>query len=316
MKHITKEQRYQIEAYLKSKQPISFIAKEIGKSASTIYREINRNKTKRGKYRAKYAQMLSEEKKERFSRVRKMTPSIEKRVRDLLEQEQWSPKEIVGFCKKNGIPMVSHERIYQMIRTDKEQGGNLYKHTRHRLKKRKRPVGGKKITIKNKTSIDDRSEIINNKQRFGDWEIDTIVGKNNKGAIVTIVERTTNFFMMKKLEAGKNAKKLAECVIDLLLPYKNSVLSITSDNGTEFAEHELISEKLNLDFYFAHAYSSWERGLSEYTNKLIRQYIPKKSNFDDFDNDYLADIQHKINRRPREKLDFEIPTKLFYNLVA
>jgi len=134
--------------------------------------------------------------------------------------------------------------------------------------------------IKNKISIDDRPEVINSKKRFGDWEIDLIVGKNNKGAMVTLVERTTAMIMIRKLENGKNADSLANVVIDMLLPYKETVKSITSDNGSEFARHEKIAQKLFADFYFAHPYSSWERGLSEYSNKLIRQYIPKKSNFD------------------------------------
>ena len=121
---------------------------------------------------------------------------------------------------------------------------------------------------------------------------------------------------MKKLTLGKNAEGLAKAVIDMLLPYKNSVFSITSDNGTEFAEHKIIAEKLGSLFFFAHPYSSWERGLSEYTNKLIRQYVPKKSNFDDFNNQCLIDIQYKINRGPREKLSFDSPKDLFFNLVA
>ena len=213
--------------------------------------------------------------------------------------------------------MVSHERIYQYIREDKRRGGNLYKHLRHQLKHRKRPVGGEKsITIKNRVSIDKRSDAINNKERFGDWEIDTIIGKDRKGAIVTIVERKTAFFMMKKLTKGKNANALALTVIDMLMPYKNQILSITSDNGTEFADHQLMAEKLNLDFYFAHPYSSWERGLSEYTNKLIRQYVPKKTNFENYTNQYLTQIQHKINRRPRENLNYENPRDVFYKLAS
>lgn len=157
--------------------------------------------------------------------------------------------------------MVSHERIYQFIRHDKAQGGQLYKQLRHRhrLKHRKRPIG-KHISIKNRISIDQRPEIINNRGRFGNWEIDSIIGKDHKGAIVTIVERTTGFFMMRKLPKGREAKDLSKQGIDMLLPYKNSVLSITSDNGTEFAEHQNIAQKLKTEFYFAHPYSSWERG--------------------------------------------------------
>ena len=261
------------------------------------------------------AQMLSDERKERYGRGRRFTGDKQQRIKKYLEQEQWSPKQIVGYCSANNIPMVSHERIYQYIREDKAKGGKMYMHLRHRLKHNKRPTG-KRIAIKNRISIEERPEIVNTKGRFGDWEIDTIIGKNNKGAIVTIVERTTSFFIMRKLPKGKNAKGLSKEVIELLIPYKENVRSITSDNGTEFADHQTIAEKLQTTFYFAHPYSSWERGLNEYTNKLIRQYIDKKSCFDQFTDKQITDIQHKINRRPREKLNFKSPKSVFFNLVA
>ncbi len=315
MKQITNEQRYQIEAYLKAKMSIEFIAKELDKHHTSIRREIKRNAQKRGGYNAKRAIMLADERKERYGRNRKFTSEIEKTVRLYIEGEQWSPEQITGYFKKIGKPMVSHERIYQYLRDDKKNGGGLYKNLRHRLKHRKRPVGGKSIPIKDRVSIDERPEAINNKERFGDWEIDTIIGKDGKGAIVTIVERSTAFFMMKNLPDGKNAESLAKTVIEMLLPYKKHVHSITADNGTEFADHKTIANSLDLNFYFAHPYSSWERGLSEYTNKLIRQYIPKKSVFTDFPDDYILDKQYRINSRPREKLNFDSPKNIFYSLV-
>lgn len=316
MKQITKEQRYQIEAYIESGMSKVFIAEKLCIHASSIYREIKRNAHKKGGYSAKHALMLADERKERFNQPRKFNKNIERTIRSFIENEQWSPEQIVGHCKKKEKPMVSHERIYQYVREDKANGGNLYKNMRHRLKHRKRPVGGKQMPIRNRVSIDERPDIVCNKERFGDWEIDTIIGKNGKGAIVTIVERSSAFFMMKKLEGGKEAKGLAKTVVEMLLPYKKHVHSITSDNGSEFAEHEFIADKLDLNFYFAHPYSSWERGLSEYTNKLIRQYVPKKSVFENYTNEYITDVQRKINRRPRENLDFDDPKSIFYNLVV
>ena len=315
MKHLTKEQRYQIKAYLNCGKSKIFIAEALGVNKTTIYRELKRNSKKRGSYNPDFAQELSTERKERFASNRKFTPSIEKYVRKKIEQEQWSPEQIVGYCKSKNIPMVSHERIYAYIRKDKMQKGNLYKHLRHQLKHRKRPVSGKQNSIKGRVSIDLRSDIINNKLRFGDWEIDLIIGKDRKGAIVTIVERTTAFFLMKKLPFGKNAEELAKIVISMLLPYKDFVHSITSDNGKEFAKHKKISEKLLLEFFFAHPYASWERGLSEYTNKLVRQYIPKKSIFNNYNDQDIKDIQHKINRRPRKNLNYDNPKNLFYKFV-
>ena len=315
MKHLTKEQRYQIKAYLHCGKSKTFIAQALGVNRSTIYREIKRNSTKRGTYNPDFAHELASERKERFANNRKFTHSVEKYVRKQIEQEQWSPEQISGYCKQQNIPMVSHERIYQYIRYDKAKGGKLYKYLRHQLKHRKRSVSGKQNAIKDRVSIDLRSDIINNKQRFGDWEIDLIIGKDRKGAIVTIVERTTAFFLMKKLPFGKNAKELAKIVIDMMLPYKNFVHSITSDNGKEFAQHKKISEKLLTEFFFAHPYSSWERGLSEYTNKLVRQYIPKKSNFDNYSEQKIREIQYKINKRPRKNLNYDNPKNLFYKFV-
>ncbi len=316
MKHLTIQQRYAIKAYQECGKTISSIAILIGVHKSTISREFKRNSTKRGVYNPDFANELADERKERFCKHRKFDDHKKKLIKHWITQEQWSPEQIKGYCDANGIEMVSHERIYQEIREDKQNGGDLYKHLRHKLKHRSRPVSGKREVIKNKVSIDDRPDIINNKQRFGDWEIDLIVGKENKGAIVTIVERKTAMVMMRKLEHGKNADSLADTVIDMLLPYKDVIKSITSDNGSEFARHEKIAQKLQTLFFFAHPYSSWERGLSEYSNKLIRQYIPKQSNFDTFDEEYIKQVQYKINRRPRKTLNFKLPKNVFYKFVA
>lgn len=312
-KHLTSAQRYQIEALLQGhKHTISEISVIIGKDKSVLSRELRRNSHKNGTYTGKHAQMLCDERKERFKRRRSFTREIRERILSDLQNEQWSPAQIVGLARKEDRAMVSHERIYQFIRSDKEKGGSLYLHLRHALKHRKRPVSGKQITIKNKVSIDLRPEIINRRLRFGDWEIDTIIGREGKGAIVTITERITGLLLMRKLNKGKEAKHLAKVVIQMLLPYKAHVHSITSDNGTEFAEHLLITKKLETAFYFAHPYSSWERGLNEYTNGLIRQYIPKGKDFEEYNDLYIKNIQHKINRRPREKLAFDTPVKRFF----
>jgi transposase, IS30 family len=310
--HLTPEQRYTIEAMVRMEKKQVDIAMLIDKDKSVISREIKRNSPRNGQYTAKYAQMVCNERKERFKRNRKFTKEVQKLIENYLTKEQWSPKQIIGTAKREGLAMVSHERIYQHLREDKANGGNLYKNLRHLLKHRKRPLSGKHISIKNRVSIDLRPSIVNEKGRFGDWEIDTIVGKENKGAIVTITERTTGFLLMEKLKKGKNTKSLAATVYNLLIPYKKHVLTITSDNGTEFAEHQVIAKKLNTDFYFAHPYSSWERGLNEYTNKLIRQYIPKKQSFENYNNQYIKEIQFKLNQRPREKLNFYSPKEVFF----
>lgn len=313
MKQITIEQRYQIEAYLKTGKSKDFISQELNLHRSTVFREVSRNKTKRGTYSARLAQEYAWDRKDRFIANRKFTEECRLFVERQLKK-YWSPKQIVGYCQKNKIDMVSHERIYQYIREDKGKGGDLYRHTRHRLKHRKRPVG-KHYPIANRVSIEDRPEIVNNKERFGDWEMDTIIGAYQQGAILTLTERQTNFLFIRKLPHGKNAKKMAKALINLLMPYKDVVHTITTDNGAEFAEHIKVREKIHSMIYFAHPYCSWEKGAIENANKLIRQYIPKDEDLTKYTQRQLTEIQHQINDRPREKHDFEVPKNLFYNLV-
>ena len=314
-KHISKEQRYQISVLQKAGHKVSFISEQLNLHRSTVYRELKRNSRPRGSYDAYYANQYAEIRKERFAKNRKLNREMISLIENKLETEQWSPEQIKGHCKRNNIPMVSHERIYRFIYEDKIKGGSLYKHLRTGSKKYKKRYGkhkSRREIIKNKVSIDKRPEIINKKERFGDWEIDTIIGNNHKGAIVTVVERKSNFILMKKLKS-KNAKLLAKQTIRMLAPYKDLVHSITSDNGLEFAEHEYIAEKLQADFYFAHPYSSWERGINEYSNKLIRQYIPKKSDFNDFSDKFIYDINLKLNNRPRKLLNFFNPNEILFN---
>jgi IS30 family transposase len=197
-------------------------------SVITVYREIARNKGKRN-YTPAHAQMLSDERKERNKGKRTFTAQVQQRAGKWIEEYQWSPKQIAGYCKLKDIPVVSSERIYQYIRAYKAEGGSLWTHLRHKGKHRKRPVGGGKQTvIKNKVSIDQRPDIINLRQRPGDWEIDTVIGKDGKGAIQTLTERLSSFLIMEKLLEGKSAISLAKAVFRLLFAYKKQTHSITS----------------------------------------------------------------------------------------
>ena len=150
----------------------------------------------------------------------------------------------------------------------------------------------------------------------GDFEMDTIVGKDGKGAIVTLVERNTSFVFARKLPKGKDSAALAKAVITMLLPYIDRIRSITTDNGSEFADHMLIAKRLRTNIFFTHPYSSWEKGCIEYHNKLIRQYIPKGTDFDDVSDQMLNEIVIKINRRPRQKHDLSTPVAEFFKYIA
>lgn len=315
MKHLTLEQRYVISSLHKRGFCKVEIATEIGVDRSTIYRELKRNSTKRKSYNPKKAHEYYSERKERFCYSRKFTKEVERRVIFYLIEEQWSPEQIVGYCRKNQIKMVSIERIYQFIRADKTNGGSLYKELRHQLKNRKRPVGANKIKIKDRISIDKRPEKVNNREEFGHFEMDLIVGKNHKGVILTLTERVSKFFITKHLPKGKSALEVAKAVNNLLLPYKDFVHSITTDNGLEFAEHKKIAKRLDTTIYFTNPYCSWEKGQIENMNKLLRQYIPKNQEINKHNTQNLNKIQIKINNRPRKNLNFDKPVELFFKHI-
>ena len=205
---------------------------------------------------------------------------------------------------------MSHQSIYNIIYADAT--GTLAQHTRHKLKYRRRPKH-KHFPIADRISIHQRPEQADGK-RFGDYEMDLIVDRFGH-AILTIVERSTNMLFMTKLAHGKKAEPLAKGVRRLLLPFKKYIKTITTDNGPEFAAHKLITKYLGAVVYFADPYSSWQKGAIENTNKLIRQYIPKQANFDDYTDKKIAMIQKKINNRPRQKLNFVSPKKEFYKKV-
>lgn len=313
MSQLTAQQRYTIAQLLKQGKTQKEIAQTIEKDKSVVSREIKRNSNKDGTYTATGAQMKADKRKRRLRSYRTFTSEMERIIKLFLTKHQWSPEQIVGHCKNKAIPMVSVERIYQFIREDKECDGSLYKHCRHSLKHRKRAVGKNAGPIKDRVFIDDRPKEANG-ERFGDWELDLIVGPNNQGAMVTLVERNTLMTLIRKLPNGKKAEDVANAVFSMLAPYRrhNAVLTITTDNGSEFALHKEIAKALNVDIYFAHPYCSWEKGCIENTNKLIRQYIKKKVAFDNYSTEEVRRVQKLLNNRPRKKLNFLTPGQLFY----
>ena len=197
--------------------------------------------------------------------------------------------------------------------------GKLALHMPHGLKYKKRGkilCPTKATNIPNRTSIHERPKEADG-TRFGDWEMDTIIDSCGH-AIVTLTERSTNFILMEKLPQGRKALPTARAVIRLLFPYRQTIHTITTDNGCEFAAHQEITKQLSLKgrppvkVYFTDAYSAWQKGAIENANKLIRKYIPKKANFQDFSDWKIKEIQKKLNRRPREKLNFDSPKYRFF----
>ena len=312
-KQLTSEQRYTISVLLQNRTKQKDITEAINVSTSTVFRKIRRNSGVRRHYNWETAQANAVQTRRRKPGNRSVDKDVMEEAKCLLITEQWSPEQISGVLAKDG-KYISHETIYRMIRKDKAEGGTLYKHCRHKLKHRTRPVGGKRISIPNRTSISERPTEADGK-RFGDFEMDTIVGRGNHGAIVTLIERSTNMLFMRKLKNGKNAKELARTVIHLLSPFKDHIKSITTDNGTEFACHEMIAKSLGVTIYFADPYASWQKGAIENANGLIRQYVPKKETFEHISQQQITKYSKKINMRPRKKLDFKTLQDCFYELI-
>jgi IS30 family transposase len=316
MSHLTASQRYAISVMRQSNYTQKAIALAIGKDKSVISRELKRNSDGRtGEYKSDLAERKCRERHKRKRKSSKFTAPMQDRVETLL-REDYSPEQVVGFLKQEGTACVSHERIYQHIWADKKRGGNLYKHLRTKGKRyRKRGAAkDKRGTICNKVSIEERPDIVEEKSRFGDLEIDTVIGKNHQGAIVTINDRATGMLKMKKIPK-KEAALVKEAALELLQEWKPLIHTITSDNGKEFALHQDIAKELGIQFYFAHPYHSWERGANENLNGLIRQYIPKKTNFADISDQFIADIQDKLNNRPRKRLNFKSPNQTFLKVA-
>ena len=312
-KQLTSEQRYTISVLRQNRTKQKEIAKAINVSPSTVSREIRRNSGVRGRYNWETAQANAVQTKRKKPGNHSINKEVMEEAKHLLVTEQWSPEQISGVLAKDG-KYISHETIYRMIRKDKAEGGTLYKHCRHKLKRRARPVGGRRISIPNRTSISERPAEVDGK-RFGDFEMDTIVGRGNHGTIVTLIERSTSMLFMRKLKKGKNAKELARTVIHLLSPFKEHVKSITTDNGTEFACHEMIGKSLGVTIYFADPYASWQKGAIENANGLIRQYVPKTETFEHVSHQQITKYSKRINMRPRKKLEFKTPHECFYEQI-
>ena len=307
---ITQEERYHIYAYKKAGFCPAEIAKMLRRHKGSIYRELNRNKGERG-YRPKQAHEKAHRRRQTASKVVKMTPELVKRIESKIS-EDWSPEQISGWLQNEHSLQISHERIYQHIWSNKRKGGDLYKYLRRQGKKYQKRSNGKtsRGQIKNRVSIDERPAIVDCKVRVGDWEIDTVIGKGHKGALVTLVERKTLYALAAQVDS-KHAEPVTKATINLLTPFLGRVHTITADNGKEFAWHEDIAKRLKTKVYFAHPYHSWERGLNENTNGLLRQYFPKGTNLKYVNQKEVDNAVFKLNNRPRKSLGFKTPAEMF-----
>lgn len=315
--HLTTSQRCQISALKERGDSQKSIAIFLKVARSTISRELNRNSTLRGYSEIRAHNKAKKRRHKASSKPKKMLSTEISLIKEKLEL-QWSPEQISGWMRDGNHPtFISHERIYQYVWADKKSGGELYKDFRHGGKKynKRSGVNAGRGCIPGRIDIDERPDVVEQKIRVGDWELDTIVGKNHKGAIVSMVDRSTKITKLaicKSREAAPVTKALTRC----LEPIMQFVLTLTADNGKEFAKHANVSKKLKADFFFAKPYHSWQRGLNEHTNGLVRQYFPKGTSFDSISNEDIAKVENLLNNRPRKILNFKTPIQVFEQMTA
>ena len=309
-KQLTGGQRYQFEVLLREGFNKSQIARRTGKNKSTVCRELSRNRKEQG-YCAGLAQTKT--KARHFAKKKRGIPDETRFFVEYCLSLKWSPEQISGVGELAGYN-VSHQWIYELIYEDKRAGGKLFKQLRHGHRKYKKGGSGKRTIIPNRVGIEHRPEVVETKERFGDWEVDTVLGKQGTGAIVSLVERKSKLYLVRKV-SGKNARDVAQAMTDMPGPYTDSVKTITADNGTEFCNHEAVAEALKTDIYFANPYASWERGLNENFNGLLRQYIRKGTALKTVSDEALSSIEKQINLRPRKCLGFRQPAVVFDELL-
>lgn len=289
--HLSQAERYQIRCLHKGGWALAGIAAELQRAASTICRELRRNASPEGAYSERYAQRQA-------ARLR----------------EDWSPEQIAG----KGEVTISVERIYQYIAADRQRGGTLWQHLRRRKRLRRHRCGTPRERQRfGGRRIEARPAIVDRRDRVGDWEGATIVGKG-PARIVTLVDRKSGWARLRKVADG-TATAVAAAVLTVLHPVRARVHTLTWDNGSEFAEHRLMDVALDAASYFARPYSAWERGCNENLNGLVRQYLPKGCDISQFTDAQIQQIEDKLNRRPRKRLGYRTPEQVFelsFNRVA
>lgn len=316
MSHITKEQRYTISRMSKMGCSQTLIAETIERCKSVVCRELQRNSDSRNnEYREDLAQRKTDIRHKNKPKKVYFTAEVKSNVDKLLKQD-YSPEQVVGTLKKEGKATVSVERIYQYIWKDKKEKGTLHQHLRNQGRKyRKRGAAkDKRGIIKDRVGIEKRPEVVDKRERFGDLEVDLIIGKNHNQAMLTINDRASGVLKVRKI-ASKEAKVVSMAIVEELREWEPYIKTITADNGKEFADHKYVAEQLGIEFYFARPYHSWERGSNENLNGLIRQYFKKSSDFEPITQEQVKAVEKKLNNRPRKRFDYENPIFVMEELL-
>ena len=306
---LTREQRYTIEAMSRNGSEQKDIAEVIEVHPSTVSRELRRSGMNRDTYGGVAAQRHADA---REWKGRRVDPALIADAEARMRGEQWSPQQISRQLAREGLDSISHETLYAHIYRDKRAGGDLHSHLRHRCKSyRKRGVGRERRgRLTNQVMIDQRPAVVDERSRIGDWEMDTVIGRPGGPVLVTMVERLSRYTLIA-LAHSREALEVSGAILAATRGHREKILTTTYDNGKEFALHRVLAAVLGADAYFAHPYHSWERGLNENTNGLIRQYFPKGTDFSNVSPLQIQTVQNKLNSRPRKCLDYQTPNDIF-----
>ena len=312
-KHLTREERYQIHSLKRQGVSLGCIAAELDRHRSTISRELRRNSAVTG-YKPAHAHDRALARQSGRRNARHFSAEQCTHVEGLLRL-CLSPQQVSGRLRVEKTMCISTESIYQRAYRDKAQGGNLVSYLRCQKARRKRYASGqeRRGTLANRTCIEQRPAIVAQKRRIGDWEGDTVIGKDHRGVLLTLVERKSRYTLACQL-GSRHSAGVTEALIGLLRPHKGNCHTLTFDNGKEFSEHAFIAQCLRAKVYFAHPYCSWERGLNENHNGLLRQYFPKKTNFLKISQKQVQDAVYMLNHRPRKCLGYLTPHEVFYSI--
>jgi transposase, IS30 family len=309
MQQLNLKQRYQIQILMSDGLTKKAIAERLQIHRSTLFRELKRNQIGE----VYHAEQAESQRKVRYKGQKmKIVGKVAARICRLLVKEQWSPEQIAGEGKLAGRKPISHEAIYQFIYRDAQNAGSLFEHLRHRKKRRQKRSAAYNYRgqIKGRISIEQRPKAAEEKIEFGHLEADTVVGKGHSGRIVTVVDKRS-MRIEARLVASGEAEIVTKALISILKKWKIPPKSLTVDNGKEFAYHTKITEKTKVPIYFCHPYASYERGLNENHNGLLRQYFPKNQCFSAYTQADLDQAIHKLNNRPRKSLGFLSPNAYF-----
>jgi len=308
---LTEKERYHLELLIQEYSTQKMVAEMLGRSRSTISRELKRNKDSDGRYYSVLAISKTAERRKRIIPT-KFTELVKCLIKEKLELG-WSPEQISGRLKIEYNIKISYELIYQYIDGDRKAGGTLFKYLPHRGKKYKnRNIKTRrvwKIAVKRKPISERPSKVLLEKE-IGHWEGDTVESKGHRGGIGTFVEMKSKFTIIRKVR-DKSAEEMKDVVINSFTSCPDVIKTLTVDNGNEFAFHNKISNALDVEVYFATPYSPWERGLNENTNGLIRRCYPKGTDFNRVTERELTRMQNLLNERPRKALEFKTPKEVF-----